>query len=157
MLLGLLIGTVADNQQFQRVMRAGFRIRAVLIAELHRKILYLAPSDRLKFSSGRVFNFVASDTEALQLVSQNLLGLISSPVRIIGAMVLLFYQLGLASLVAPIALIIMIPVQGIVARFSSKFMRSALALTDERAKIEGELMSGENTEVQSLKHIWVQL
>lgn len=143
MVLGLLIGTIADNQQFQRVMRAGFRIRAVLIAELHRKILYLCPTDRAKFSSGRVFNFVASDSETLQILSQNLLNFISAPARIIGAMVMLYSQLGLASLVSPAALIVMVPVQGVIARVSAVYMKRALAFTDERAKLEGELMAGE--------------
>ena len=142
MILGLLIGTLADNQQFQHVMRAGFRIRAVLIAELHRKILYLTPTDRAKFSSGRVFNFVATDSETLQLLSQNMLNFISAPARIIGAMVMLYSQLSVASLVAPVALTVMVPVQGVLARVVARYMKSALALTDERAKLEGELMSG---------------
>eukprot|EP00803_Ostreobium_quekettii_P010076 evm.model.scf_1807.1 EVM.evm.TU.scf_1807.1 scf_1807:280-13061(-) len=141
-LVGLIIGTITDNQQFQRVMRAGFRLRAVLIAELHRKILYLTPSDRAKFSSGRIFNFVASDTETVQLVCQNLLGLMSSPVRILGAMAMLYAELGLASLVALASLILMVPAQAVVVKWSTTYMKRALSLTDERAKLEGELMSG---------------
>ncbi|CAD7704333.1 unnamed protein product, partial [Ostreobium quekettii] len=140
--VGLMIGTLSDNQQFQRVMRAGFRMRAVLIAELHRKILFLTPSDRAKFSSGRIFNFVASDTEALQNVCQNLLGLMSSPVRITIAMTMLYVKLGPASLVALVALILMIPAQAVVVKWSATFKKRALSLSDERAKLEGELISG---------------
>lgn len=79
-----MIGTLADNQHFQLVMRAGFRLRSVITAEVHRKSLYLTPTARAKYSSGRVFNLVASDAESIQTVAQNLLGVMSSPIRIIG-------------------------------------------------------------------------
>ncbi len=37
MLCGLLVGTLCDNQHFQRVVRAGFRLRGVLTHEVFRK------------------------------------------------------------------------------------------------------------------------
>lgn len=44
MLCGLLVGTLCDNQHFQRVVRAGFRLRGVLTHEVFRKV-------SLKFST----------------------------------------------------------------------------------------------------------
>lgn len=38
MLLGLLVGTLCDNQHFQRVVRAGIRLRGVLTHEVFRKV-----------------------------------------------------------------------------------------------------------------------
>ena len=38
MLLGLVIGSLCDNQHFQRVVRAGFRLRGVLTHEVFRKV-----------------------------------------------------------------------------------------------------------------------
>ena len=63
---------------------AGFRLRGVLCHEVYRKVLLLTPSARNQFSSGRVYNLVTSDTETVQMLSQNILGLISSPTRIVG-------------------------------------------------------------------------
>ena len=60
---------------------------------------------------GRVFNLVTSDVETLQLLSQSIMNIISSPLRIIVAMFMLYAQLGLASLVALASLILMMPVQ----------------------------------------------
>jgi hypothetical protein len=48
------------------------------------QILYLTPSARAQFSSGRIFSHVTSDAETIYQLSTSGLGLISSPVRIVG-------------------------------------------------------------------------
>ena len=45
---------------------AGYHLRALLVHEVFKKVLYLAPTARGEFSSGRVFNLVTSDAETLQ-------------------------------------------------------------------------------------------
>lgn len=50
------------------------------------QILYLTPSARAQFSSGRIFSHVTSDAETIYQLSTSGLGLISSPVRIVGAL-----------------------------------------------------------------------
>lgn len=60
------------------------RLRGVLIHEVFKKVLYLTPSARAAFSSGRIYSHVTSDVETLQQLSWQALGLISSPLRIIG-------------------------------------------------------------------------
>ena len=63
---------------------AGMRLRGVLIHEVFNKVLCLTPSARAAFSSGRIYSHVTSDVETIQQLSWNALGLISSPLRIIG-------------------------------------------------------------------------
>ncbi len=46
---------------------AGYQLRALLVHERFKKVLYLAPTARAEFSSGRVFNLVTSDAETLQV------------------------------------------------------------------------------------------
>ena len=46
---------------------AGYQLRALLVHETFKKVLYLAPTARAEFSSGRVFNLVTSDAETLQV------------------------------------------------------------------------------------------
>ncbi|GMH44339.1 hypothetical protein BSKO_12273 [Bryopsis sp. KO-2023] len=142
MFCGLMLGTLSDNQHFQLVMRAGFRLRSILTTEVHRKSLYIVPTVRAKYSSGRMFNFVATDAESLQMLCMNLLGIISSPVRIAGAMVLLYLQLGPASMVALASLVLMVPIQAVIVKRTATFVKKAVFSTDERAKLEGELLSG---------------
>ena len=60
----------------------------------------------------------------------------------IGATAMLFRQLGVSSLVAVAALLVLVPVQTAIVRWSAGYVRRALQETDERAKLEGELVSG---------------
>jgi hypothetical protein len=48
------------------LLRAGYQLRALLVHETFKKVLFLAPGARAEFSSGRVFNLVTSDAETLQ-------------------------------------------------------------------------------------------
>ena len=50
MFVALILGTLADNQHFQRVMRAGFQMRSIVTTEVHRKLLYIQPTNRAAFS-----------------------------------------------------------------------------------------------------------
>ena len=90
---------------------AGYQLRALLVHETFKKVLYISPKVRGEFSSGRVFNLVTSDAETLQLLTQNIMGLMSSPLRIIVAMAMLYYELGISSLVAFVVLLLLMPTQ----------------------------------------------
>ena len=55
----------------------------MLVHQVFLKVLSLSPAEWAHFSTGRVFNLVTSDVETLQLLSQSIMNLISSPLRII--------------------------------------------------------------------------
>ncbi len=76
------------------------------------------------------------------LCAQGLFGFVSSPLRITVAMVLLFRQLGPSSLVAVAAILVVIPVNAVLVRKSALRLKRSLVHTDERTKLEGELMAG---------------
>lgn len=79
--------------------------------ETFKKVLFISPAVRGEFTSGRVFNLVTSDAETLQMLCQNIMGLISSPLRIIVAMAMLYLELGVSSLVAFAVLLLLMPTQ----------------------------------------------
>lgn len=79
--------------------------------ETFKKVLFISPAVRGEFTSGRVFNLVTSDAETLQMLSQNIMGLISSPLRIIVAMLMLYLELGISSIVALGVLLLLMPTQ----------------------------------------------
>ena len=91
--------------------RAGYQLRSLLVHQTFKKVLYISPAVRSDFSSGRVFNLVTSDAETLQLLCQNIMGLISSPLRIVVAMAMLYFELGVSSLVAFAVLLLLMPTQ----------------------------------------------
>ena len=79
--------------------------------ETFKKVLFISPAVRGEFTSGRVFNLVTSDAETLQMLCQNIMGLISSPLRILVAMFMLYLELGVSSIVALGVLLLLMPTQ----------------------------------------------
>lgn len=65
---GRHVSSLGGNQHGNPGWRyAGYQLRALLVHETFKKVLYLAPTARAEFSSGRVFNLVTSDAETLQV------------------------------------------------------------------------------------------
>ncbi|GKV52727.1 hypothetical protein SLEP1_g59297 [Rubroshorea leprosula] len=108
---GVAVGVLCEAQYFQNVMRVGFRLRATLVAAVFRKSLRLTPESRAKFTSGKITNLMTTDAEALQQICQSLHTLWSAPFRIVFAMVLLYQQLGVASLLGALLLVLLFPIQ----------------------------------------------
>lgn len=73
--------------------------------------MFLTAGSRTAYSRGFIYNIVTNDTDAVQLTCNQIFSVISSPLRIIVAMVLLYSQLGAAAFAALALLICMIPAQ----------------------------------------------
>ncbi|KAI8474713.1 MAG: hypothetical protein J3K34DRAFT_518016 [Monoraphidium minutum] len=140
--VGTVVGSLADAQHFHAAQRAGFRLKALFMAETQRKVLAMTPAARGRLGSGRIYTMVSSDTQTLQDFSMNALGVVSSPLRIVIAMALLWRQLGPASLVAVACILATVPANGYLVTAATARLRRALAFTDERARMEGELVTG---------------
>ena len=138
----LVIGSLAENHHFQLTTRAGFRIRSMLTAEVQRKILFLSVADRANFSTGQIFNLVATDAETLHDSCLGLLSIVSVVLRLAVATFLLFQQLGVACFVMLAVLASAIPLQAYIIKLSTIAVRFALNETDRRIKLEQELISG---------------
>ncbi|GMP73769.1 hypothetical protein CsSME_00031415 [Camellia sinensis var. sinensis] len=109
--VGVSAGVLCEAQYFRNVMRVGFRLRSTLVAAVFRKSLRLTHEGHKKFPSGKITNLMTTDANALQQISQQLHGLWSAPFRISIAMVLLYQQLGAASLLGSLMLALMFPLQ----------------------------------------------
>ncbi|GJW16376.1 ABC transporter C family member 12-like protein [Tanacetum coccineum] len=88
-----------------------FSIFVCVVAFVYRKSLRLTHEARKNVLSGRITNMITTDVNALQQVCNQLHGLWSAPFRITLSMILLYQQLGVASLVGSLILILMFPVQ----------------------------------------------
>ncbi|MFS7895171.1 putative ABC-type xenobiotic transporter [Helianthus anomalus] len=109
--VGVSLGVLCEAQYFQNVARVGFRIRSILVSAVFRKSLRLTHEARKNFPSGKTMNMITTDANALQQVCNQLHGLWSAPFRIVLSMILLYQQLGIASLVGSLVLILMFPIQ----------------------------------------------
>uniref|UniRef100_A0A2P2LPQ9 Uncharacterized protein MANES_06G060900 n=1 Tax=Rhizophora mucronata TaxID=61149 RepID=A0A2P2LPQ9_RHIMU len=142
---GVVIGVLCEAQYFQNVMRVGFRLRSTLVAAVFRKSLRLSYEARRKFPSGKITNLMTTDAEALQQICQSLHTLWSAPFRIIIAMVLLYQQLGVASLLGALMLVLLFPIQTFVISRMQKLSKEGLQRTDKRIGLMNEILAAMDT------------
>ncbi|KAG8652165.1 ABC transporter C family member 2 isoform X1 [Manihot esculenta] len=142
---GVVFGVLFEAQYFQNVMRVGYRLRSTLIAAVFRKSLRLTHESRQKFASGKITNLMTTDAEALQQICQSLHTLWSAPFRIIIAMVLLFQQLGVASLLGALLLVLLFPIQTFVISRMQKLSKEGLQRTDKRIGLMNEILAAMDT------------
>lgn len=143
--LGVVFGVLCEAQYFQNVMRVGYRLRSTLVAAVFRKSLRLTHEGRKKFASGKITNLMTTDAEALQQVCQQLHTLWSAPFRIIISMVLLYQQLGVASLLGSLMLVLMFPIQTFVISRMQKLSKEGLQRTDKRIGLMNEILAAMDT------------
>ncbi|KAJ4816006.1 multidrug resistance-associated protein 1 [Rhynchospora pubera] len=142
---GVALGVLCEAQYFQNVMRVGFRLRATLVAAVFRKSLRLTHESRRKFASGKITNLMTTDAEALQQICQQLHSLWSAPFRIVIAVVLLYLQLGVASLVGALMLVLLFPIQTLVISRMQKLTKEGLQRTDKRIGLMNEVLAAMDT------------
>ncbi|GMP73746.1 hypothetical protein CsSME_00031406 [Camellia sinensis var. sinensis] len=126
-------------------MRVGYRLRSTLVAAVFRKSLRLTHESRKKFASGKITNLMTTDAESLQQICQSLHTLWSAPFRIIIAMFLLYQQLGVASLLGALMLVLLFPVQTFVISKMQKLSKEGLQRTDKRIGLMNEILAAMDT------------
>ncbi|KAJ4976197.1 hypothetical protein NE237_001303 [Protea cynaroides] len=142
---GVAIGVLFEAQYFQNVMRVGYRLRATLVAAVFRKSLRLTHESRKKFASGKITNLMTTDAESLQQVCQQLHSLWSAPFRIIVSLVLLYGELGVASLLGALMLVLLFPIQTYVISKMRKLSMEGLQRTDKRIGLMNEILPAMDT------------
>ncbi|CAL0302522.1 unnamed protein product [Lupinus luteus] len=162
--VGVSVGVLCEAQYFQNVMRVGFQLRSTLVAAIYRKSLRLTNEGRKKFASGKLMNMITTDANSLQQICQQLHALWSAPFRISIAMVLLYQQLGVASLVGSLMIVLLIPLQTHVISKMRKLTKEGLQQTDKRVGLMNEILAAMDTvkcyawetsfqsRVQSIRH-----
>ncbi|XP_048630438.1 ABC transporter C family member 2 [Brassica napus] len=143
--VGVVLGVLCEAQYFQNVMRVGYRLRSALIAAVFRKSLRLTNEGRRKFQTGKITNLMTTDAESLQQICQSLHTMWSAPFRIIVALILLYQQLGVASLIGALLLVLMFPLQTIIISKMQNLTKEGLQRTDKRIGLMNEVLAAMDT------------
>jgi hypothetical protein len=118
--------TTALHQYFQRAFETGMRIKTALTSAIYSKSLKLSNEGRASKSTGDIVNYMAVDTQRLQDLTQFAQQLWSAPYQIILCMVSLYQLVGLSMLAGVGAMILMIPINGLIARLMKKLQKEQM-------------------------------
>jgi len=118
--------TMALHQYFQRAFETGMRIKTALTAAIYSKSLKLSNEGRASKSTGDIVNYMAVDTQRLQDLTQYGQQLWSAPYQIVLCMISLYQLVGLSMLAGVGAMILMIPINGLIARLMKKLQKEQM-------------------------------
>ncbi len=133
--------TLALHQYFQRAFETGMRIKTGLTAAIYTKSLKLSNEGRASKSTGDIVNYMAVDTQRLQDLTQYGQQLWSAPYQIILCMASLYQLVGISMLAGVGAMIIMIPINGLIARFMKTLQKEQMKNKDSRTRLIAEIIN----------------
>lgn len=116
-------------------------IKAGLSSAIYKKSLKLSNEGRSSKTTGDIVNYMAVDAQRLQDLTQFAQQVWSAPFQIIICMVSLYQLVGWSMLAGIGVMIVMIPVNGIIARFMKRLQKQQMKNKDSRSRLIAEIIN----------------
>ncbi|XP_071568159.1 multidrug resistance-associated protein 1 isoform X6 [Temnothorax nylanderi] len=142
LLLTAILQTLVLSQYFHRMFLVGLRIRTALIAAIYRKALRLSNAARKETTLGEIVNLMSVDAQRFMDVTAYINMIWSAPLQIALALYFLWNILGPAVFAGLAVMIILIPVNGLIANKVKTLQIRQMKCKDERVKLMNEVLNG---------------
>lgn len=139
--------TACLHQYFQRAFDLGMRIKSALTSVIYDKSLVLSNETKQASNTGDIVNLMSVDVQRLQDLVQNLQIIWSGPFQIILCLYSLHGLLGNSMWAGVLIMIIMIPLNAVIARYQKKLQKTQMGYKDERSRLTSEILNN----IKSLK------
>ena len=133
--------TARQHQYFQLTFVTGMRIKGGLTAAIYRKSLKLSNEGRVAKSTGDIVNYMAVDAQRLQDLTQFAQQLWSAPFQILICMFSLYKLVGWSMLAGVAVMIVMIPINGFIARIMKNLQKQQMKNKDARSRLIAEIVN----------------
>ncbi len=133
--------TALLHQYFQRAFETGMRIKSSLTAMVYKKSMRLSNEGRASKSTGDIVNYMAVDTQRLQDLTQFGQQLWSAPFQITLCMISLYQLVGVSMFAGVGVMILMIPINGFIARISKTLQKRQMKNKDARTRLMTEILN----------------
>ncbi|KAG0378058.1 hypothetical protein BGX24_004851 [Mortierella sp. AD032] len=143
--LSTFLATLASGQFFQCSYVLGIELRTALIGLIYQKSLVLSPGARQRSTVGEISNHMSVDVERIGFAVIAIPMSISSVFEIVLAIYLLYDRLGPSSLTSVGVIIMIIPMQALMAKVVNKAKDRKLEAMDNRIRILTEVLSSIKT------------
>jgi ABC-type multidrug transport system fused ATPase/permease subunit len=142
MLFTAITQTMFLHQYFHGCFMMGMRIRSSIIQAIYKKALRLSNTARQGSTIGEITNLMAVDASKLADLCTYLHILWSGPMQICIAVYFLYQTLGIAVFGGIAVMILMIPINGWIAKKSRDLNKIQMGNKDTRTKMMDEILSG---------------
>lgn len=133
--------TTMIHQYFQLAFVTGMRIKGGLASTIYRKSLRLSNEGRSTKTTGDIVNYMAVDAQRLQDLTQFAQQAWSAPFQITICMISLYNLVGWSMMAGIVVMIIMMPVQGFVARMMRNLQKDQMKNKDARSRLINEIIN----------------
>lgn len=133
--------TACLHQYFQRAFETGMRVKSSLTALIYSKSLKLSNEGRAAKSTGDIVNYMAIDQQRLADLTQFGQQLWSAPFQICLCMISLYQLVGWSCLAGVGVMILMIPLNGVIARLMKKMQIAQMKNKDSRTRLMTEILN----------------
>lgn len=147
MFLVSITQTAFLHQYFMRAFDLGMKIKSSLTSVIYNKSLVLSNETRTESNTGDIVNLMSVDVQRLQDLVQNLQIIWLGPFQIVLCLVSLHNLLGYSMWAGVVIMIIMIPLNGFIARVQKRLQKTQMKYKDERSRLTSEIL----TNIKSLK------
>ncbi|KAI1426002.1 metal resistance protein YCF1 [Xylaria sp. FL1777] len=133
--------TTVIHQYFQLAFITGMHIKSGLTSAIYKKSLKLSNEGRSSKTTGDIVNYMAVDAQRLQDLTQFAQQVWSAPFQIIICMVSLYQLVGWSMLSGVGVMLIMIPINGFIARFMKRLQKQQMKNKDARSRLIAEIIN----------------
>ncbi|NXI71277.1 MRP1 protein, partial [Anseranas semipalmata] len=131
------------HQLYQRNnMLTAVKIKTAVVGLIYKKALTLANSSRRNYTTGEIVNLMSADAQQLMELAVNINLLWSAPFQIIMAVVFLWKELGPSVLAGVAVLLLVIPINALIAAKVKSLKKSQMRYSDQRVKLLSEILHG---------------
>ena len=135
-----IVESLSQRQWYFRSRLIGMKVRSLLTAVIHKKILRLSNSARLVHSSGEIMNYMTVDAYRVGEFPFWFHKTWTTILQLCIALVILFRAIGLATIASLVVIILTVLCNTPLAKLQHKFQSKLMVAQDERLKASSEAL-----------------
>ncbi|KAG5450317.1 Multidrug resistance-associated protein 7 [Clonorchis sinensis] len=135
--LAALVGAHYDY----RMATFGYKIRVSVTSLLYRRILSVRTTSLSGIGTGGLVNYLTADADRIVNLAPSIHEVWAMPLQLLLAIVLLYHQLGVSCLVGVAFLLILLPINRLLASQIGKYSKRLMHFKDARIKLMSETLS----------------
>ncbi|KAL5700039.1 Canalicular multispecific organic anion transporter 2 [Ranunculus cassubicifolius] len=139
-LFAKIVESFSQRHWFFRLQQVGIRVRATLIAMVYKKGQTLSTQSKQDHTSGEIINIMAVDAERIGDFSWFIHDMWMVPVQVILALLILYKNLGLASIAALVATVLVMLANIPFGKLQENFQEKLMESKDARMKRTTEIL-----------------
>ncbi|XP_059142742.1 multidrug resistance-associated protein 1-like isoform X2 [Physella acuta] len=137
-----LVQSLLLHQYFHATFLLGMRLRSTITAVIYKKTLRLSNTAKRSSTVGEIVNLMSVDAQRFMDLTTYLHTIWSGPFQIIVALYFLWQTLGPSSLAGIGVMVLLIPLNALLANKSRQYQVEQMTLKDSRIKLMNEILNG---------------